>query len=78
MPVRSDSPPSPDVVERSASAWKGETAAVGGGVLLAVGPVVAFFSWWSWWTAAGLILGVAGALWLAFGEAGADVGGAAR
>jgi hypothetical protein len=41
-----------------------DTAAVGGGVLLAVGLVVAFFTWWSWWTAAGLVLAGAGALWL--------------
>ncbi|WP_167369674.1 hypothetical protein [Amycolatopsis orientalis] len=27
-----------------------------------------FFSRWSWWTVAGLVLAVAGALWLAFGE----------
>ena len=36
-------------------------------------PVVVFFSWWSWWTVAGLVLAVAGALWLAFGEVGTDV-----
>ncbi|SEE54797.1 hypothetical protein SAMN04489729_8007 [Amycolatopsis lurida] len=42
-----------------------EVAETGGGVLLAVGPVVAFFTWWSWWTAAGFALTAAGALWLA-------------
>ena len=42
-----------------------ETASVGGGVLLAVGLVVAFFSWWSWWTVAGIVLAGAGGLWLA-------------
>ncbi|MDQ7807884.1 hypothetical protein Q5425_29460 [Amycolatopsis sp. A133] len=41
-----------------------DTASVGGGVLLAVGLVVAFFGWWSWWTVAGLALAAAGALWL--------------
>ncbi|SFW84682.1 hypothetical protein [Amycolatopsis australiensis] len=41
-----------------------DTAAVGGSVLLAVGLVVAFFTWWSWWTVAGLALTAAGALWL--------------
>ena len=41
-----------------------DTAAVGGGVLLAVGLVVASFSWWSWWTVAGIVLAGAGALWL--------------
>ena len=41
-----------------------DTAAVGGGVLLAVGLVVAFFTWWSWWTVTGLALAGAGALWL--------------
>lgn len=38
-----------------------DTAAVGGGVLLAVGLVVASFSWW---TVAGIVLAGAGALWL--------------
>ena len=41
-----------------------DTASVGGGVLLAVGLVVAFFTWWSWWTVAGLVLTAAGAVWL--------------
>ncbi|WP_410638970.1 hypothetical protein [Amycolatopsis sp. lyj-346] len=41
-----------------------DTASVGGGVLLAVGLVVAFFGWWSWWAVAGLALAGAGALWL--------------
>jgi hypothetical protein len=41
-----------------------DTASVGGGVLLAVGLVVAFFTWWSWWTVAGFALAAAGALWL--------------
>lgn len=41
-----------------------DTASIGGGVLLAVGLVVAFFTWWSWWTAAGLVLAAAGAVWL--------------
>ncbi|MCR6483639.1 hypothetical protein M8542_12505 [Amycolatopsis sp. OK19-0408] len=41
-----------------------DTASIGGGVLLAVGLVVAFFGWGSWWTAAGLALAVAGAVWL--------------
>ncbi|MBE1493650.1 hypothetical protein H4696_000750 [Amycolatopsis lexingtonensis] len=45
-------------------AGNGETASVGGGVLLAVGLVVAFFGWWSWWTVAGLALAAAGAVWL--------------
>jgi hypothetical protein len=36
----------------------------GGGVLLAVGLVVAFFTWWSWWTVAGFALSAAGVLWL--------------
>ncbi|MEU8639606.1 hypothetical protein AB0C38_46070 [Amycolatopsis sp. NPDC048633] len=40
------------------------TADTGGGVLLAVGLVVAFFTWWSWWTVAGIALTVAGVLWL--------------
>jgi len=30
-----------------------DTASIGGGVLLAVGLVVAFFGWWSWWTVSG-------------------------
>ncbi|ANN19772.1 hypothetical protein SD37_31890 [Amycolatopsis orientalis] len=64
----SDSPPSSDVAERFASAWKGRPRRSAGGVLLAVGPVIVFFSRWSWWTVAGLVLAVAGALWLAFGE----------
>jgi hypothetical protein len=33
-------------------------------VLLAVGLVVAFFGWWSWWAVAGLAVAAAGALWL--------------
>ncbi|WP_160169770.1 hypothetical protein [Amycolatopsis rifamycinica] len=41
-----------------------DTASVGGGVLLAVGLVVAFFGWWSWWAVTGLGLAAAGALWL--------------
>jgi len=41
-----------------------DSASVGGGVLLAVGLVVAFFGWWSWWTVAGLAVAAAGALWL--------------
>jgi hypothetical protein len=41
-----------------------DTASIGGGVLLAVGLVVAFFGGWSWWTVAGFVLTVAGALWL--------------
>jgi len=41
-----------------------DTASVGGAVLLAVGLVVAFFTWWSWWTVAGIALTAAGALWL--------------
>lgn len=41
-----------------------DTASVGGGVLVAVGLVVAFFGWWSWWTAAGLGVAALGALWL--------------
>ncbi|WP_329046405.1 hypothetical protein OG738_31610 [Amycolatopsis sp. NBC_01488] len=41
-----------------------DTASVGGGVLLAVGLVVAFFTWWSWWTVAGIALAAAGVLWL--------------
>jgi hypothetical protein len=41
-----------------------DTASVGGGVLLAVGLVVAFFTAWSWWAVAGLGLAAAGALWL--------------
>jgi hypothetical protein len=45
-----------------------DTASVGGGVLLAVGLVVAFFSWWSWWTVAGIVLAGAGALWLTIGN----------
>jgi hypothetical protein len=45
-------------------AAKEDTASVGGGVLLAVGLVVAFFTWWSWWTVAALALAGAGALWL--------------
>ena len=45
-------------------AGNGETASVGGGVLLAVGLVVAFFGWLSWWTAVGIALAAAGAVWL--------------
>ncbi|WP_290062864.1 hypothetical protein [Amycolatopsis solani] len=45
-------------------AGNGETDAVGGGVLLAVGLVVAFFGWWSWWAVAGIALAAAGAVWL--------------
>ncbi|OXM54973.1 hypothetical protein [Amycolatopsis alba] len=41
-----------------------EAAATGGGVLLAVGPVTAFFTWWSWWTTVGIALTLAGVLWL--------------
>ncbi|EMD28285.1 hypothetical protein C791_1284 [Amycolatopsis azurea DSM 43854] len=37
---------------------------MGGGVLVAVGPVVVFFTWWSWWTVVGIVLTAAGALWL--------------
>lgn len=44
-----------------------DTASVGGGVLLAVGLVVAFFTWWSWWTLAGIALTAAGVLWLTVG-----------
>jgi hypothetical protein len=43
---------------------KAGDADTGGGVLLAVGLVVAFFSWWSWWTVAGIALTAAGVLWL--------------
>ncbi|MEV6641702.1 hypothetical protein [Amycolatopsis sp. NPDC051371] len=39
-------------------------ADTGGGVLLAVGLVVAFFSWWSWWTVVAIALIAAGVLWL--------------
>jgi hypothetical protein len=42
-----------------------DTASVGGGVLVAVGLVVVFFTWWSWWAVAGMALTAAGALWLA-------------
>jgi hypothetical protein len=42
-----------------------DTAAVGGGVLLAVGLVVAFFAGWSWWALAGILLTLAGVSWLA-------------
>src|SRR3954468_6645662 len=35
---------------------KAGDADTGGGVLLAVGLVVAFFTWWSWWTVAGIAL----------------------
>ncbi|HEY3469870.1 MAG TPA: hypothetical protein VGL47_32395 [Amycolatopsis sp.] len=49
-------------------AGKDDPAAVGGGVLLAVGLVVAFFTWWSWWTVAGIALAIAGAVWLAVGH----------
>ncbi|MEV6441359.1 hypothetical protein [Amycolatopsis sp. NPDC051716] len=48
----------------AARAGDQDTASVGGSVLLAVGLVVAFFGWWSWWTVAGLVVAVAGALWL--------------
>ncbi|MEV5712509.1 hypothetical protein AB0L41_01365 [Amycolatopsis mediterranei] len=48
----------------TAGAGRDDTASVGGGVLLAVGLVVAFFGWWSGWTVAGLVVAVAGALWL--------------
>ncbi|HET6709965.1 hypothetical protein [Amycolatopsis sp.] len=41
-----------------------DTASVGGGVLVAVGLVVAFFGWWSWWAVAGLGVAAVGALWL--------------
>ncbi|GLY40372.1 hypothetical protein Amsp01_063950 [Amycolatopsis sp. NBRC 101858] len=40
-------------------------ADTGGGVLLAVGLVVAFFGWWSWWAVVGIALTAAGVLWLA-------------
>lgn len=40
------------------------TGDTGGGVLLAVGMVVAFFTWWSGWTVAGIALTAAGVLWL--------------
>jgi hypothetical protein len=43
---------------------KAGDADTGGGVLLAVGLVVAFFTWWSWWTVAGIALTAAGVLWL--------------
>ncbi len=39
-------------------------ADTGGGVLLAVGLVVAFFTWWSWWTVGAIALTAAGVLWL--------------
>ncbi|MFF1613351.1 hypothetical protein ACFVYA_36760 [Amycolatopsis sp. NPDC058278] len=48
----------------TARTGRDDTASVGGGVLLAVGLVVAFFGGWSWWTIAGLVVAVAGALWL--------------
>ncbi|SEC97171.1 hypothetical protein SAMN04489727_5811 [Amycolatopsis tolypomycina] len=41
-----------------------DTATVGGGVLVAVGLVVAFFGWWSWWAVVGLGVAAVGALWL--------------
>jgi hypothetical protein len=41
-----------------------DTASVGAGVLIAVGLVVVFFTWWSWGVAAGAGLVAAGALWL--------------
>jgi hypothetical protein len=52
----------------SPSRWTGDedTASVGGGVLIAVGLVVLFFTAWSWWSVAGLGLAAAGALWLTF------------
>ncbi|WP_410674975.1 hypothetical protein [Amycolatopsis sp. cmx-4-68] len=49
----------------TARAGNEDTAAVGGGVLLAVGLVVAFFAGWSWWALAGILLTVAGVAWLA-------------
>ncbi|MGW3994162.1 hypothetical protein [Amycolatopsis sp. NPDC004772] len=48
----------------TARAGQEDTASIGGGVLLAVGLVVAFFGGWSWWTLAGFVATVAGALWL--------------
>ncbi len=48
----------------TARAGNQDTASVGGSVLLAVGLVVAFFGWGSWWAVAGLAVAVAGALWL--------------
>ena len=48
----------------TARAGNEDAASVGGGVLLAVGLVVAFFGWWSWWAVAGLAVAGAGALWL--------------
>ncbi|QKV73190.1 hypothetical protein [Amycolatopsis sp. Hca4] len=48
----------------AAGAGDQDTASVGGSVLLAVGLVVAFFGWWSWWAVAGLAVAAAGALWL--------------
>ncbi|WP_410611602.1 hypothetical protein [Amycolatopsis sp. lyj-109] len=48
----------------TARAGHEDTASVGGGVLLAVGLVVAFFGGWSWWAVAGLAVAAAGALWL--------------
>ncbi|QRP50134.1 hypothetical protein [Amycolatopsis sp. FDAARGOS 1241] len=49
---------------------RGDTAEVGAGVLIAVGIVIVFFTWWSWWTVAGLALLAAGGLTLALGSAG--------
>jgi hypothetical protein len=54
----------------TARAGNQDTASVGGSVLLAVGLVVAFFGWWSWWTAAGLAAAAVGALWLTVANRG--------
>lgn len=51
-------------------AGRRDAASVGGGVLLAVGLVVAFVGWWSWSTVAGLAVADAGALWLTVANRG--------
>ncbi|MFK0247214.1 hypothetical protein ACIQUM_21180 [Amycolatopsis azurea] len=53
-----------------------EVVEVGGGTLLAVGPVVTFFTWWSWWAMAGIVLTLAGVLWLVAMSAAHDRNGA--
>ncbi|MGW4059456.1 hypothetical protein ACWEGE_14300 [Amycolatopsis sp. NPDC004747] len=48
----------------AAGSGRDDTASVGGGVLLAVGLVVAFFGWGSWWAVTGLAVAALGGLWL--------------
>lgn len=53
------------MMTRAAVPSSSEVVEASGGALLAVGPVVTFFTWWSWWTVAGIALTLAGVLLLA-------------